>query len=193
MSSFCDRDLLSIGAQAPLRDLGGEYPCARMASARPGPSRQLPRGRHTLDAETVAAQQRARLHEAAIELLAERGYSATTVQDLTTAAGISTITFYDLFSGKSELVLDAFDALVASACATLRDRPVAEGELRVRLAAVLTAVVEAILAQPAGARMALVEVAAVGQPGLDAPPRAGQRAARAAARRGHRRRSAGHV
>ncbi|HEX5923732.1 MAG TPA: TetR/AcrR family transcriptional regulator, partial [Baekduia sp.] len=137
-----------------------------MASARPGSSRQLPRGRHTLDAETVAAQQRTRLHEAAIELVAERGYGATTVQDLTAAAGISTITFYDLFPGKPELVLDAFDALVASACTTLRDRPVAEGALRVRLAAVLTAVVEAILAQPAGARMALVEVAAVGQPGL---------------------------
>ena len=42
----------------------------------------------------------------------------------------------------------------------------AEGALRVRLAAVLTAVVEAILAQPAAARMALAEVAAVGQPGL---------------------------
>jgi AcrR family transcriptional regulator len=137
-----------------------------MASARPGPPRQLPRGRHTLDAETVAAQQRARLHEAAVELLAERGYSATTVHDLTAAAGISTITFYDLFAGKPELVLDAFDALVASACATLRERPVADGALRARLAAVLTAVVEAILAQPAGARMALAEVAAVGQPGL---------------------------
>ncbi|MET0603517.1 MAG: TetR family transcriptional regulator [Baekduia sp.] len=137
-----------------------------MASARPGPSRQLPRGRHTLDAETVAAQQRARLHEAAVELLAARGYSATTVQDITAAAGISSITFYELFSGKSELVLDAFDALIASACATLRDRPAAHGELRVRLAAALTAVVEVILAQPAAARMALVEVAAVGQPGL---------------------------
>jgi AcrR family transcriptional regulator len=137
-----------------------------MASARPGPSRQLPRGRHTLDAETVAGRQRARLHEAAVELLAERGYSATTVQDITAAAGISSITFYELFSSKSELVLGAFDALIASACTTLRDRPVAEGALRVRLAAVLTAVVEAILAQPAAARMALVEVAAVGQPGL---------------------------
>ncbi len=56
--------------------------------------------------------------------------------------------------------------LATAACATLRERPVAEGELRVRLGAVLTAVVETILAQPAAARMALVEVAAVGQPGL---------------------------
>jgi AcrR family transcriptional regulator len=137
-----------------------------MASARPGPSRQLPRGRHTLDADAVAAQQRGRLHEAAVELLADRGYGATTVQDLTAAAGISTITFYDLFSGKSELVLDATDALIASACTTLRDRPAAEGALRARLAAVLTAVVEVILAHPAAARVALTEVAAVGQPGL---------------------------
>jgi AcrR family transcriptional regulator len=137
-----------------------------MASARPGPSRQLPRGRHTLDAETVAAQQRTRLHEAAVELLADRGYGATTVQDLTAAAGISTITFYDLFSGKAELVLDATDARIASACATLQSRPAAEGALRARLTTTLTAVVEVILAQPAAARMALAEVAAVGQPGL---------------------------
>jgi AcrR family transcriptional regulator len=119
-----------------------------------------------MDAETVAAQQRGRLHEAAVELLADRGYGATTVQDLTAAAGISTITFYDLFAGKAELVLDACDALIASACATLRDRPAVEGALRARLAAALTAVVEVILAQPAAARVALAEVAAVGQPGL---------------------------
>ena len=119
-----------------------------------------------MDAEAVAAQQRGRLHEAAIQLLADRGYGATTVQDLTAAAGISTITFYDLFAGKAELVLDACDALIASACATLQDRPAVEGALRARLAAALTAVVEVILAQPAAARVALAEVAAVGQPGL---------------------------
>ncbi|HEV7495819.1 TetR/AcrR family transcriptional regulator [Baekduia sp.] len=137
-----------------------------MTPARPGSPRQLPRGRHTLDAETVAAQQRARLHEAVVDLLAERGYGATTVKDLTNAAGISTITFYDLFDGKPELVLDACDAIIASACATLQARPVAGGELRDRLATVLTAVVETILARPDAARLVLVEVAAVGQLGL---------------------------
>jgi AcrR family transcriptional regulator len=137
-----------------------------MTPARPGSPRQLPRGRHTLDAETVAAQQRARLHEAVVDLLADRGYGATTVKDLTNAAGISTITFYDLFDGKPELVLDACDAIIASACATLQARPVAGGELRDRLATVLTAVVETILARPDAARLVLVEVAAVGQLGL---------------------------
>jgi AcrR family transcriptional regulator len=138
-----------------------------MTPARPGSPRQLPRGRHTLDAETVAAQQRARLHEAVVDLLAERGYGATTVKDLTNAAGISTITFYDLFAGKPELVLDACDALIASACATLQARPVvADGALRERLAGVLTAVVETILARPDAARVLLVEVAAVGRLGL---------------------------
>jgi AcrR family transcriptional regulator len=144
----------------------GEYPCARMTPARPGSPRQLPRGRHTLDAETVAAQQRARLHDAAIELLADRGYGATLVKDLTNTAGISTITFYDLFSGKAELVLDACDAIIASACRRLQDRPTGEGTLQTRLAAALTAVVETILAGPGAARLVLAEVAAVGPPGL---------------------------
>jgi len=144
----------------------GEYPCARMTPARPGSPRQLPRGRHTLDAETVAAQQRARLHDAAIELLADRGYGATLVKDLTNTAGISTITFYDLFSGKAELVLDACDAIIASACRRLQDRPTGEGTLQTRLAAALTAVVETILAGPGAARLVIAEVAAVGPPGL---------------------------
>jgi AcrR family transcriptional regulator len=137
-----------------------------MASARAGSTRRLPRGSDARDADGIAAQQRARLHAAAVELLDDRGYGATTVHDIAATAQVSTATLYTLFAGKPELVLDACDTVVGAACRRLRARPVADGNLQVRLAAVLTAVIETILARPAAARLALIEVAAVGQPGL---------------------------
>jgi AcrR family transcriptional regulator len=125
------------------------------------------RGRLGLDAEALADHQRLRLHQAAATLFTDRGYSATTVQDLATAAGVSTGTFYALFAGKSELALAACDANVQAACETLGGaRSIDAGALQRRLAAVLSAVVEVILADVGAARLALVDIAAVGQPGL---------------------------
>ncbi|HEV7493077.1 TetR/AcrR family transcriptional regulator [Baekduia sp.] len=138
-----------------------------MASARQEPSARPLRGPRTLDAGALAGHQRRRLHQAAALLFTDRGYSATTVQDLATEAGVSTGTFYILFAGgKPELALEACDAGMQAACESLRARPIDAGELQDRLAAVLTAVVEIILADAAAARLALVDVAAVGQRGL---------------------------
>ena len=139
-----------------------------MASARQEPSARPSRGPRALDAEALADHQRRRLHEAAAQLFTERGFSATTVQDLAAAAGVSTGTFYALFDGgKPELALEACDAGTQAACESLRALPASdEAELHERLAAVLTAVVEVILADVAAARLALVDVAAVGQGGL---------------------------
>jgi AcrR family transcriptional regulator len=88
------------------------------------------------------------------------------VQELAGAAGVSTGTFYALVAGKPELALEACDAIIQAACEQLRERPFDHDELQGRLAAVLTAVVEIIVGDVAAARFALVDVAAVGQPGL---------------------------
>jgi AcrR family transcriptional regulator len=143
-----------------------EYPRARMATARPSPSRRLPRGRSALDAEDIAAHHRRRLHEAVIALLGEQGYGATTVQELASQAGVSTKDFYELFAGKQQLVLAACDAVIQDACLPLRARPVAAGDLRAALAAVLIDVVEAVVAEPAAARLAVIDIVAVGPQGL---------------------------
>jgi AcrR family transcriptional regulator len=137
-----------------------------MASASPGPSRRLPRGRSALDAAAAAALHRRRLYDAVVALLGEQGYGATTVQDLASRAEVSTRDFYDLFAGKQELVLEACDAVIQAACDPLRARPAAGGDLRHALAAVLTAVVDIVLAEPAAARLAIVDIVAVGPPGL---------------------------
>jgi AcrR family transcriptional regulator len=127
----------------------------------------LPRGRHALDADAAAARYRTLLHAAAVEVVGEQGYGATTVDALAATAGVSTATLYELFSGKEELVLDASDAIAREIGGRLRVRPVPEGDLRRALADVLSAVVDAVLQQPDAARLALVDVVTVGPPGME--------------------------
>jgi AcrR family transcriptional regulator len=138
-----------------------------MASARRPSSPRLPRGRHALDADAAATRYRELLHAAAVEVVGEQGYGATTVDALAATAGVSTATLYELFSGKEELVLDASDAFARDVGGRLRARPVAEGDLRRALADVLSAVVDAVLQQPDAARLALVDVITVGPPGME--------------------------
>ncbi len=87
-----------------------------MATARPSPSRRLPRGRSALGAEEIAGHHRQRLYAATIALLGEQGYGATTVQELASQAGVSTKDFYDLFGGKQQLVLETRDAIIQDVC-----------------------------------------------------------------------------
>jgi AcrR family transcriptional regulator len=137
-----------------------------MASAHPAPSRRLPRGRSALDAETTAAHHRRRLHDAVVALVGEQGYGATTVQEITSRAEVSTRDFYELFADKQQLVLDACDAALEATCGPLRERPVPAGDVQHALATVLTGVVDAVLHEPAAARLAVVDITAVGPPGL---------------------------
>jgi AcrR family transcriptional regulator len=129
----------------------------------------LPRGRHALGSEEAAATHRARLHEAVIKLLGTQGYGGTSVDELASAAGVSTATLYGLFAGKQELVLDTFDAIVRDAGGRLRTRggwAHSQGDLRHALADVLSAVVDAVLRQPEAARLAVVDIAALGPSGI---------------------------
>jgi AcrR family transcriptional regulator len=137
-----------------------------MASAHPGPSRHLPRGRSALGADAVAAVRRERLRGAVVALLDEQGYGATTVHDIATRAEVSTRDLYELCGDKQQLVLDTCDAIIAAACAPLRARSPTGGDLRAGLAAVLDDLVDAVLASPPAARLAVVDVVALGPAGV---------------------------
>jgi AcrR family transcriptional regulator len=121
-----------------------------------------PRGRHRLPPEVVARSQRERLQEAAVRVVAEKGYAATTIGDLTKAAGVSRTTFYELFEDKEACFLAAYDNAVEA----LVRRTVAafESEQRWpdRAAAGLAALLEALAAEPALARLSLVDIGAAG-------------------------------
>ncbi|MCW2988568.1 MAG: transcriptional repressor BetI, partial [Solirubrobacterales bacterium] len=83
-----------------------------MPQVKPGERWRPPRGRHGLPPEVVARSQRDRLLEATMQVVAEKGYAATTVADLTKRAGISRTTFYELFADKEACFLAAYDNAV---------------------------------------------------------------------------------
>jgi AcrR family transcriptional regulator len=114
----------------------------------------------------VAAVRRERLRGAVVALLHEQGYGVTTVHDIATRAEVSTRDLYELSGGKQQLVLETCDAIVAAACVPLRARPAPDGDVRAGLVAVLDGVVDAVLAAPPSARLAIVDVVALGPPGV---------------------------
>jgi AcrR family transcriptional regulator len=73
----------------------------------------LPRGRHGLAPEYVAAHQRARLLRAVCELCAERGYAETTVSRIVRRASVAQRTFYRHFDGKEACFLAAWEGAAA--------------------------------------------------------------------------------
>jgi AcrR family transcriptional regulator len=116
--------------------------------------RSLPRGPHRLAREVVLASQRGRLLDAIAQVVAEKGYGATTVADVIERAGVSRKTFYEHFRDKEACFLAAYDAGVEVLLATMREA----GDTRGRVQAYL----ETLAAEPAFARTFLIEVAAAG-------------------------------
>ncbi|HWI74932.1 MAG TPA: TetR/AcrR family transcriptional regulator, partial [Baekduia sp.] len=66
-------------------------------SGGPPGSTQLPKGRHGLSRAFIASNQRERLLDAIANVVADKGYAATRVADITDYAGVSRKTFYELF------------------------------------------------------------------------------------------------
>jgi AcrR family transcriptional regulator len=93
--------------------------------------------------ERRRAETRHTIQRHAIRLFVDRGYDATTVNDVATAAGVSAMTVYRHFATKEDLVLyDEFDQLAA---ATVTDLP-ADEPLVVRIARTLATTYEQAIA-----------------------------------------------
>lgn len=133
-----------------------------MELAGEGAQWRPPRGRHRLPPEVVARSQRERLLEAAIRVVAAKGYGATTIGDLTKQAGVSRTTFYELFDGKEDCFLAAYDGAID----LLVRRVTAAYESRERwperAAAGLAALLELLAAEPELARLSLVGIGSAG-------------------------------
>ncbi|MGH8505749.1 MAG: TetR/AcrR family transcriptional regulator, partial [Stenotrophobium sp.] len=71
--------------------------------------KSLPKGRHSLSREQVAASQRTRLLKAAVELGTERGFASLTLTDIVSRAGVARSTFYEYFADKQQCFLESFD------------------------------------------------------------------------------------
>jgi AcrR family transcriptional regulator len=121
-----------------------------------------PRGRHGLPPEVIARSQRDRLLEATMRIVAEKGYAAATVADLTKQAGISRTTFYELFADKEACFLAAYNASVDALVRQISSAYEAEQRWPDRARAGLATLLAALASDPAQARLAFVDVAAAG-------------------------------
>jgi AcrR family transcriptional regulator len=131
-------------------------------------AQQLPKGRHGLSRAFIASNQRERLLDAIANVVAEKGYAGTRVADITDYAGVSRKTFYELFTDKEECFLAAFDAItqllmdrMARALAT-----VGVDNWSVQVRALVGEFLRFLAAEPAFARMCIVEVLGSGAAGL---------------------------
>lgn len=77
------------------------------AGSKPSLDRPLPRGRHGIPPEQIAAHQRTRLRAAVGAALFESGYEALSIREISARAGVSRLTFYKLYADKLDCVLDA--------------------------------------------------------------------------------------
>lgn len=138
-----------------------------MAGDRP-PLPALPRGRHRLSREEVAASQRGRILDAMAHTVAERGYAATSVTDVVARAGVSTKAFYEQFSDKEDCFLATYDTGIAVLLEVMRAATVpGRGSPERRFERTLAAYLDALVAERAFARTFLIEVYAAGPRALE--------------------------
>jgi AcrR family transcriptional regulator len=151
--------LLDNRRASPSTTPWGDADELRSRQLRPGPGN---------DPEAVARNQRERLYGATVATVAQHGYERTRVADILRVAGVSRSAFYRHFDNKLECFLATLDALAELAGDAMgdlyddRDRT-----WRDRLQSVFDGLVQLILAQPAAARVWLVEIYAAGPQATD--------------------------
>jgi TetR/AcrR family transcriptional regulator len=123
----------------------------------------LPPGRHGLSRAQVRDSQRVRLLLGMAEVIAENGYSRTTVADVLKRAHISRETFYQHFSGKEDCFLAVLDESARLLASTLRNGTgTATEPVLDRLERMLTTYFTTLADQEALARVFFVESHAAG-------------------------------
>jgi AcrR family transcriptional regulator len=118
--------------------------------------RRLPTGAHGLTREEVELDQRGRLRSAMIELIAQRGYPAVRILDLTQLAHVSRPTFYNLYADKEELLLSAYEDIAGRTTAHVAEAYVGGESQAQSLELALVAFAELAAAEPEAMTLALL-------------------------------------
>jgi AcrR family transcriptional regulator len=137
-------------------DAGPKPPKGASSSPRDGTRsgggeryRPLPTGTHGLAPEQVRRDQRERLQQAMVELIAEKGYQAVRIVDLAKLAHVSQPTFYRLFADKDELFCSAYDEIAQrNARAVLEAYGAVEGSHEQRVRTAMRAFADLAVAEP---------------------------------------------
>jgi AcrR family transcriptional regulator len=119
----------------------------------------------------VEASQRARLVEAVGRAVAEKGYAAATIDDIVRGAGVSKKTFYDHFADKEECFIAAYEAASEELYQHVRAAHLSAHDWLEKTRAGVSAYLRWLAADPALARVFLIEVAAAGPRAAEARER----------------------
>lgn len=132
------------------------------AAATAGAAPRLPAGRHGLPREFIEQNQRERIITAMVDTVAEKGYNATTVADITKAASVSRRTFYEHFADKEACFMAAYEMVADHIRASMRAAAQAFGEWPQQVRAALATMLRFLAAEPELARLCMVEPVAAG-------------------------------
>lgn len=128
-----------------------------------GQPRQLRKGPKAIPRAQVDEIQRNRIRAAVVEVCADAGYRALSVDAITAVAGMSRRTFYELFHNKDEAFLSAFDrACSATERIVLEADAAAPRDMPSRVIAAVGRLTTAMADHPAVTQMCLVEAMAAG-------------------------------
>jgi AcrR family transcriptional regulator len=122
----------------------------------------LPAGRHGFTREQVAHNQRERLIAGLATAVAEKGYRAVTITDITKQARVSRRVFYENFESKEECFLAAFEVVVGHLMELAAQAGTAGGEWPDKAVRAARAVLRFFASEPDLARLCLVESQAAG-------------------------------
>jgi AcrR family transcriptional regulator len=127
---------------------------------------KLPPGRHLIPRDFVSQNQRERMLLATAELVAERGYQKTTIELIAKTARVALVTFYEQFASKEECFLAAFDESVEAAGQVFAELVDPERPWVDQVSSGLEVFLEMVVAEPARAKLCLVESQAAGSAAL---------------------------
>ena len=133
-----------------------------MASEKETSSIRLPAGRHGLPREFIAQNQRERIITALVDTVAERGYNATTVANITKAASVSRRTFYEHFADKEACFLAAYEMVAEHIAASMRAAAESFDEWPQKVRAALATLLRFLAGEPELARVCMIEPIAAG-------------------------------
>jgi AcrR family transcriptional regulator len=123
---------------------------------------RLPAGRHGLSPDVVSANQRERLIDAFARVVAEKGFRATTVADITSRAAVSRNVFYDQFGSKDECFIAAYEVIRAHVREMMIEAAEPYPEHPEKLIASLRVLLAYFATEPELARLVLVEPLSAG-------------------------------
>jgi AcrR family transcriptional regulator len=130
----------------------------RRGKLKPGPG---------ASASEVAMHQLNRIHDAMLELVAERGYGAVTVRDIARRAGVSTRSFYQHCSGKEECFLAVHDRIAARILRALRTSDQEPGGDEQKMMRAIETISRELDRDPRAAHALLLDVYEAGPTAID--------------------------